>query len=89
LSTPLSTSKLELFCDKALIPNATFKKLVAHHNLKDRSNIVIHSGHVQIATLVAICLKAFDVNGFGKVAIRCLCKILGNQDYFIYDGMTL
>jgi hypothetical protein len=46
LSTMLSASKLEFFFARAIAANATLKKLMVRHNLEERSNIVIHSGHV-------------------------------------------
>jgi hypothetical protein len=46
LSMTLSGSKLEFIFARAIAPNVTLKKLMVRHNLDERSNIVIHNGHV-------------------------------------------
>ena len=74
MSTTVSTLKLEFLFARAITPNATLKKLMERPNLKERLNIVIHNGQIQIATLVARRLKQFVANGFGKVAISICAK---------------
>jgi hypothetical protein len=46
LSMTLSTSKLEFLFARAISPNTILKKLMVRHNLEERSNVVIHNGHV-------------------------------------------
>ena len=72
LSMTLCASKFKFLFARAIVPNATYLKLMVSHDLKEGSNVIIHSGHVKIATFVAGGLKPFDVNGFGEV-INGIC----------------
>jgi hypothetical protein len=59
------------------------------HDLEEGSNVVIHRGHVKIATFVARRLKPFVVNIFGEVAIGHLSKFLCGHDFLLQNGMVV
>jgi hypothetical protein len=59
------------------------------HDLEEGSNVVIHSGHVKIATFVVGRLKPFVVNRFGEVAIGHMYKFLGGHDFLLQNRMAV
>jgi hypothetical protein len=59
------------------------------HDLEEGSNVIIHSGHVKIATFVAGSLKPFVVNRFGEVAIGHLSKFFCAHDLLLQNVMAV
>jgi hypothetical protein len=49
-------------------------------------NIIIHSCHIKIATLVARCLKPFLKKRFGKIAIRHLFNFFDYHNFILRHG---
>jgi hypothetical protein len=59
------------------------------HDLEEGLNVIIHSGHVKIATFVAKRLRPFVVNRFGEVAIGHLFEFLCGYDFLLQNRMAV